>query len=88
MRKALALGHLESKQQKKVSEIRRILPNLGEFDQFRRFITRKANFCGQTDGQTDGRTETFRPSELGYQILGPPEFRPSELGYQMLGPPE
>ena len=27
----------------------------------------------RTDGRTDRRTETFRPSELGYQLLGPPE---------------
>ena len=60
LRKALAFGHLESKQQEEVSEIRRILPNLGEFDQFRRFITRKAGFCGQTDGQTDGNISALR----------------------------
>ena len=37
--------------------------------EFRKFITKKAIFCPQTDRQTDRQTETFQPSELGYHFL-------------------
>ena len=37
LRKVLAFGHLEIKQQKKIEEIRRNLPNLGEFGKKRTF---------------------------------------------------
>ena len=36
--KVLAFGHLDIKQEKKIEEIRRILPNLGKFDQKRVFV--------------------------------------------------
>ena len=60
----LALRHLDIKEEKKIEEIRRILPNLGEFDQISQIYHEKGNFW-----RTDGRTETFQPSELGYLIL-------------------
>ena len=49
----LAFGHLEIKEEKKIEEIRRILPNLGEFDQIPQIYHEKGNFLS-TDRQTDG----------------------------------
>jgi hypothetical protein len=49
----LAFGHLEIKEEKKIEEIRRILPNLGEFDQIPQIYHEKGNFLS-----SDGRTET------------------------------
>ena len=46
----LAFGHLEIKEEKKIEEIRRILPNLGEFDQIPQIYHEKGNFWRQTDG--------------------------------------
>ena len=46
----LAFGHLKIKQQKKIEEIRRILPNLGEFDQIPQIYHEKGNFLA-TDGK-------------------------------------
>ena len=49
-RKVLAFRHLEIKQQKKIEEIRRILPNLGEFDQIPQIYHEKGNFLRKHSG--------------------------------------
>ena len=51
----LAFGHLEIKQQKKIEEIRRILPNLGEFDQIPQIYHEEGNFLS-----TDGNISALR----------------------------
>ena len=40
----LALRHLDIKKEKKIEEIRRILPNLGEFDQIPQIYHEKGKF--------------------------------------------
>ena len=70
----LAFGHLEIKEEKKIEEIRRILPNLGEFDQIPQIYHEKGNFLS-----SDGNISALRAGVP--RSYGPPEFQPSELGY-------
>ena len=67
----LAFGHLEIKEEKKIEEIRRILPNLGEFDQIPQIYHEKSNFLS-ADRQTDGNISALRAGVP--RSYGPPEY--------------